>query len=105
MEIIESVVQVLKEDSLSLSQTYSNLVSSVLFKVAVTVGGVEYAEYRVIGLDWAKEHGEFFTTYENVTQEQLVDWAKSKLTPFELSVIRSNVEARALFAGQNPTTV
>jgi hypothetical protein len=105
MDITESVIQITKTPSLALAQEYTDLIDTVLFKVATIINGNEIVEYRAVALDWAKEHGEGFTSYGEVTQEQLVDWAKTKLTEFEVNRMRDNVEARAIFAGLNPVDV
>lgn len=97
MQFIESISHIVKEDSYAISNTYNNVISNLLYKISCTVNSVEYAEFRVIGLEWCKDHGSDFIEYENVTQEIMMQWAKNILSSEEILNMEYNLHNRVEF--------
>ena len=97
MQFIESVTHVIKQDSYTMVETYNDVISEMLFKVSCTANSIEYSESRVVGIDWCKEHGEDFIQFSEVTQEQLVEWAKGRISEEEITKMKEDLREQILF--------
>lgn len=73
MEYTEQVTKVKKVASWTLSQTYTDVIASVVYKVSATVNDTTYSREAVINLDWTKDHPDF-VAYADATQEILLGW-------------------------------
>lgn len=104
MEFTESVTHVIKNDC-TLKNTYTDVVSELLFKVSCIADSAEYSESRVLGFQWCKEHGESFIEFADITQDDLVLWAKNAVGEAEIQKIKSDLEAQIKFINNNPIEV
>ena len=105
MEFLESVTHIIKQDTFILNNTYTDVISEILFKITTTVNSIDYSEERILYLDWTKEHGDTYTPYGDVTPEQLIDWARARLTEQEISNMKDNIIAKVNFHGKTPISV
>lgn len=104
IEFSETISHLLKQQTIVLDSTYEDVIKSVNYKISATVGDNTYEENRIITVYELSvfEEGEF-TTYADVTQEQMLEWVYSKLNLQEIESMKNNILRRVHFHSLVPT--
>ena len=103
MEFTEQVTKVKKVAAWTLSQTYTDIVASLVYKVSATVNDTTYSREAVIDLDWTKDHTDY-VAYADVTQEILLGWVYNTSNS-TVESLKQMIANDVMFYSNEPDTI